>query len=110
MLGMLIIYIAVVVLNAILICVMVLDTTDTFHKRYPDLKIPVRSRYSELSAGIRLGIYALIPIMNAVLLYSLVVDYKNLVENTVWDAYLECMKEKKQDDSKTCNVSGSTEA
>ena len=104
------IWAVVSILNLALVVAAINDAEEKFRKRYPELEIPKSSRASKFSTWVRLIVLALLPIVQLLILWTLLFRYTSIIDETIHKTYLEAMEEKKRNDSKTCDVSGSTEA
>lgn len=102
------IWFTIFITNMVMTWLAVEECKDTFHRKYPELKLVKKHWSVEANAYARLVIYALIPIFHIGMLWSLIVHHDKLIENSVHKTYLECMEEQ-ENAQKTSDISGSSE-
>ena len=89
------IWLTIFIVDVTLTWLMVLECEDTFRIKYPELKRVKKHWSVEVSAKVRLVLYALIPLLQIGMLWSLIANHDEMVERAIHKTYLECMEEAK---------------
>ena len=102
------IWLTIFIIDVALTGLMVLECNDAFRRKYPELKMVKKHWSVEVVARARLVLYALLPLFQIGMLWSLIAHHDEMVERAVHKTYLECMEEERNA-QKTSNISDSSE-
>jgi hypothetical protein len=93
------IYLAVFVLTLLMFSLWVIGTSQEFKRRYPNTKVPKRHWSEFVFAVLKMGIMAMIPLFNMIMLWVIMIKSEEMREDTILKIYLKYSTEGEQNET-----------